>query len=292
MGTIIDLHIEAHNSKQLMLDVRVLFDTYNQMFSANNNTSDLMKINNAAGLQSVKVDPELFNLIKIGVTHSKADASFMNIAIGPLVQLWRIGFDDATIPSLTDINHALSLCDIHKVVLDEKQSTVYLMEHGMKLDLGSIAKGYIADKIMNYLISNRVFSALINIGGNVLVHGPNPNRSTNEWRIGIVDPKDSKAHKIVVPIENKSIVTSGIYERVHKGYHHIFDQNTGYPIDNDLASISVISKHSIDCEIWTTRLFGFNSNEILDKVKNIDHIEVYIVRKDGTTVSSLKERSI
>lgn len=244
-----------------------------------------MAINNNAGIKPIQVHPDLFELITIGKEHSLARPSNLNIAIGPLVQTWRIGFSDAKLPSPSEISEAMILSDPTHILLDSNKQSVFLNQIGMKIDLGALAKGYIADKIMTYLKNEMIDSAIINLGGNVLVHGDNPNRSEGYWVIGIQHPKKKRGKNIgTVKIKNQSVVTSGTYERRliidDKEYHHIFDRQTGYPIQTEMASISIVSKQSVDCEIWTTRLFGLSIKEALDILNAVSYIEGIIITKD------------
>jgi len=213
-----------------------------------------------------------------------SEASHLNITIGPLVQTWRIGFSDAHLPSPEQIKQGLSLTDSHFIQLDKTRSRVFLEKKGMKLDLGALAKGYIADKIKLYLQGEGVTSALINLGGNVLTIGEN--KATHRaWRIGIQNPKLSRGkHLAVLSITNQSVVTSGTYERTlkvkGKTYHHILDRKTGYPIENQLVSLTIVSDKSVDGEIWTTRLFGETPASILAQVEKQRGIECLIVTRD------------
>ena len=161
----------------------------------------------------------------------------------------------------------------------------------MKIDLGCLAKGYSADKVATFLKENNVTSALINLGGNILTIGNNQSKDGRPWQIGIQDPNNPRGnHLMTLSITGKSVVTSGIYER-HleingKDYHHIFDSETGYPIETDLASLTIISDRSVDGEIWTTRLFGERSASIMWQVENIDGIEAILIDKDGRLACS------
>ena len=155
----------------------------------------------------------------------------------------------------------------------------------MKLDLGALAKGYIADKIKDYLMSQGVTSALINLGGNVLTIGQNA-VSQRAWRIGIQNPKLSRGnHSAILAVTNQSVVTSGIYERTltveGQNYHHILDRKTGYPIENQLASLTIVSDKSVDGEIWTTRLFGESPTSILSQIEQQTGIEALIITQDS-----------
>lgn len=146
MGTVIDIQIESQKAVEQIKTVCELLDIYKNRFSANDSDSELMTINDSSGQHAVKVHPELLELISIGKAQSLADPSNLNIAIGPLVQSWRIGFSDAKIPSENDIKEKLALTNPGNIYIDSDKETVYLAEEGMKIDLGALAKGYIADK--------------------------------------------------------------------------------------------------------------------------------------------------
>ena len=272
-------------AEQLLDDVFELLNIYNQRFSANDANSELMQVNHAAGKHPVSIDPELFELIQIGKEQSLLPASHLNIAIGPLVQTWRIGFADARIPNNAEVAHALSLTDPQLIKLDPLNCTVFLAKEGMKLDLGCLAKGYVADKIAEYLKTRHVTSALINLGGNIKTIGTNV-LAGKPWRIGIQDPQQLRGTNLaVLPICNQSVVTSGTYERKlqvnEQTYHHILDRDTGYPVDTQLASITIISDNSLDGEIWTTRLYGEKPNQLLARVEQEKDIEALIVTDDN-----------
>ena len=276
---------EEYTAEQILDDVFELLNIYNQRFSANDANSELMQINYAAGKHSVPVDPELFELIQIGKEQSLLPASHLNIAIGPLVQTWRIGFSDARIPNNAEITSALSLTNPQLIELDPLKYTVFLTKKGMKLDLGCLAKGYIADKIAEYLKSQHVTSALINLGGNIKTIGTNV-LTGKPWRIGIQDPQQPRGTNLaVLPICNQSVVTSGTYERKlqvnEHTYHHILDRKTGYPVNTQLASLTIISENSLDGEIWTTRLYGEKPNQLLARVEQEKGIEALIVTTDN-----------
>lgn len=286
MGTVIDLMVEHEEADLILDEVSRRLKMYKNRFSANDKDSELMEVNKNAGLKAVAVHPELYQLIKIGKHHSLEPGSLLNIAIGPLVQSWRIGFDDAKVPSKKEIDELLKKIDPRNIVLDDESQTVYLMKTDMSIDLGALAKGYIADLIIDYLRSRGVRSALINLGGNLLTLGPSPKRKIQEWKIGIQDPHlERNEYLAVLTSYDQSVVTSGIYERhletEEEHYHHILDPQTGFPVSTDVASLSIVSQKSLDGEIWTTRLFGKDSEEIIDQLNRLEGINGVIVTKSG-----------
>lgn len=290
MGTTIDYLFDDSFPDDLTHLVEERLVEYESRFSANDTNSELMQVNTNAGKKIVSVNPGLFKLIQLGKKHSLSSESHLNITIGPLVQTWRIGFDDARVPDDREIRQKLSLIDPNCIVLDESNYSVYLAKEGMKLDLGALAKGYIADLIVSELQKNGVQSGLINLGGNVLTFG-HSNHVDGLWRVGIRDPNsENNDCKFILKVINKSIVTSGIYERTlttREGqYHHIFDSKTGYPVETDVASVTVISERSIDGEIWTTRLFGYPAPEIISQTNQHPGIESLVLLDDGTAFFS------
>lgn len=281
MGASITLTIFHENAQQLLLQSEQLLHLYKNRFSANDDDSELMAINLQAGKKSVRVHPELFELIALGKKHSIATNSHLNIAIGPLVQTWRIGFSDAKLPSEEEIQRLLKITDPEEIVLNDSNREVYLSKEGMRIDLGALAKGYIADKLKEFLVEQGVQSGIIDLGGNILTIGENPTYQ-RPWRIGIQNPLlDRGEHVAVIAVSDASVVTSGIYERQlvvdGKTYHHIFDRTTGYPMETELASITIVTEKSVDCEIWTTRLFGQNPYDIIEEIEQQPGLEAFVI---------------
>lgn len=286
MGTIIQLSVQHEYATFILDEIILQLKEYEKRFSAHDPDSELMDINRNAGVRAVKVHPHLFDLIKIGKKHSIAPNSSLNIAIGPLVKAWRIGFHDAKVPSEKEIQALLSKTDPSNIIFDDQNQTVFLKQTGMFIDLGALAKGFIADLIIQDLESMNVKAALINLGGNVMTFGPSPNHADGYWRIGIQHPFLSRGQYLaVVKASNQSVVTSGVYERKftmnNETYHHILDPHTGYPIQSEIAGLTIVSKKSIDGEIWTGRLFGQAPQRIMETLDQIDDVAGIIVTMDG-----------
>ena len=284
MGASIHLTIFHEDAQNLLLQSEQLLHLYKNRFSANDADSELMEINLQAGKKAVQVHPNLFELIELGKKHSIAANSHLNIAIGPLVQTWRIGFSDAKLPSEEEIQRLLKITNPEEIVLNDSNREVYLSKEGMRIDLGALAKGYIADKLKEFLVEQGVRSGIIDLGGNILTIGENPTFH-RPWRIGIQNPVLKRGeHVAVIEVSDASVVTSGIYERQlvvdGKTYHHIFDRTTGYPMETELASITIVAEKSVDCEIWTTRLFGQNPYDIIEEIEQQPGLEAFVITKN------------
>ncbi|MHC5269867.1 FAD:protein FMN transferase [Enterococcus sp. LJL98] len=272
LGTYTRIRIYDEGKKEALEPAFARIAELDDKITINDPGSEIDAINQNAGIQPVKVSPDVYALIKKAKEYSVESEGAFNLVIGGITQLWRIGFDDARKPSQAEIEEALKTLDYQKVQLDDEQETVYLEEKGMIMDLGAIAKGYIADETAEVLRKEGVTSGIVDLGGNVLVIGHSFRGADQDWKIGIQDPNDARG-SIIGSIEesDKTVVTSGIYERYLEldgvKYHHIFDMRTGYPVDNDVASVSIITDHSIDGDALTTLVFAKGIEEGLKFVE-------------------------
>lgn len=217
--------------------------------NASDDNSEIGEINKNAGKSYVKVSEETFYVIKKGIEYGNLSKDAFDITIGPLVKLWGINTERAHVPDKTEINSRLPLVNYRNVSLKEDTKEVMLRNPGMSLDLGGIAKGYAADAVSQVLKDNGVEHAIIDLGGNILTMGSKV--SGEDWKVGVQNPDTERGQYIgIVEASNKTVVTTGIYERYFeqdgKRYHHILDTKTGYPVDNNLASVSIITDKSID----------------------------------------------
>ena len=287
MGSPILLKLFDHN-EGLASRVFRLIKQQENIFTVNRHDSDVMAINHAAGSHAVVVSAQVFDLIRCAKAVSQLPESSFNFTIGPLVKRWKIGFSGHSVPDASDLQALLALTDPDDVILDEPSRSVFLQKAGMEIDLGAIAKGYIADVVRDYLHQEKVTDALINLGGNVQTLGAG---AEGAWAIGLKKPFSTPDALVgVINVKGKSVVTSGIYERYFESegqrYHHILDPKTGYPLDNELLSVTVISDDSIDGDIYTTLLYGMGVEKSLACLKNIPQIEAIFVTKDQQVIFS------
>lgn len=267
-----------------------MIKAYEDRLTVNRDVSEVMTINHHAGQSPVVVSAETFGLIEKAVMVSQLDFGF-NVAIGPLVKLWRIGFDGANRPTAAAIQERLALIQPENILLDASRRTVFLTKAGMALDLGGIAKGFIADQVKAMWCEMGVTSGVIDLGGNILLVGQSQH-ADGRWRVGIQDPNGQRHNAIGhLKLPEKSIGTSGIYERKlvidGQAYHHMFDSKTGFPIQNNLASVTIVSNQSIDGEIWSTIAFYQGLSVGKHLIEQLPNIEAVFVTKDlQVTVTS------
>lgn len=260
-------------------------DQFEKLISKNITTSEISRINENAGKSSVKVSDTIFELVKMGIQYGEISSGGFDISIGPLVDLWGIGSEGAHVPAESEINDALSKIDYHDIILNETDQTLFLKKEGMSLDLGAIAKGYIADHVKTLIQEEGYQSAIINLGGNVLTVGHKPN--SEAWSIGVRDPKgESKDIVGVLKLQDNSIVSSGTYERFFiedgKRYHHILNPKTGYPEENQLQSVSIISQKSVVGDALSTTVFVMGLQTGYTYVESLDQVEALFIMEDGS----------
>ncbi len=285
MGSPILLKLFSHD-EALASRVFRLIKRYEDLLTVNRAQSQVMDINHAAGKHAVAVSRPVFELIRCAKAASMIKDSAFNLAIGPLVKRWKIGFQGDSVPPADEIAALLTITRPEDVMLDEASSSVLLAKPGMEIDLGAIAKGYIADRVRDYLRKEGAELGLINLGGNVQTLGS----PDGGWSIGLKKPFAGDALIGTLTVENRSVVTSGTYERYFeqngRRYHHILDPRTGYPLDNALDSVTLISKDSIDGDIWTTLMFGMGVEKGCAALRARPDIEAIFVTKTKEVVLS------
>ena len=253
--------------------------------SANAESSTLIDINHAAGGSSVSVPADIYPLFERAAFFAEKTNGAFNPVIGSVVKLWNIGFENARKPEAQDIQTAL-LCTGYKD-LQLTADTVFLKKEGMKLDLGAIAKGFAADELAQIVKQAGITHALIDIGGTISAVGNRPDG--NLWNIGIRDPRVRQGQPVIsMPIENRSISTSGSYERYFEQdgvrYHHIIDPATGYPARNNLTAVSVFSDSAADADALSTACFVLGYEKAVKLLAELPGSEALFIFDDNNVL--------
>lgn len=295
MGTVVDVTLYDSTDEKILDKVFEKVKDLEKTLSINENGTLVDEINAEAGIKPVKVDDDTYNIIKKGIEYAKLSNGLFDISVGPIVKLWNIGLPEAKVPTQEEINAKLPLIGYNDIELNENDKTVFLKRTGMMIDLGGIAKGYTADVISDILTEEGVKSAIINLGGNVFTHGKKVNG--DDWRVGIQNPFSDRGDIVgSITTSNKSIVTSGIYERyIEKDgvkYHHILSPKTGYPYDNEIAGITIISDTSADGDALSTSVFAMGVEDGMKFVNSIDGIDAIFITKDNKVYITDGIRSI
>ncbi len=255
---------------------------YEKLLSKTVEGSDVWNINHAGG-ERVAVSDETRSLILRALEYSRLSGGRFDISIEPCVSLWDFtGEGMGVLPDSDELAAAAALVDWTRIDLNEEG---VLLPEGMSIDLGAIAKGYISDRIADFLAAEGVESALLNVGGNVRTVGVKPDGS--EWRIGIQDPKGARDQSIVgiVSLAGNSVVTSGIYERgfVLDGvyYHHILDPKTGWSVQNELAGVSIVTEEACTADALSTTVFAMGLEEGTAFIEGLENVEAIFVTREG-----------
>lgn len=278
------IQIDAWGARTSVLEeCKGICETYEALFSNKIETSEISRINASAG-SPVKVSQETCDLISLGLKYCELSNGKFDITIAPLSDLWNFTDNPAhVIPDAGAIEEARSHVDYRKVLVDKEACTVTLQDPQAKIDLGGIAKGYIADRLKEYLKKEGVEHALINLGGNVLTLGTSSDGSP--FRIGIQKPFDEQNIPIdTVEIRDRSVVSSGVYQRYFEKdgslYHHILDPETGYPYANGLLQATVITDSSADGDALSTCCFALGLEEGSALVESLEDVQAVFVTED------------
>ncbi len=275
--TVVSLKASATDEMMDALEERCNY--FESIFSRTIETSDIGRIN-AAGGSPVEVAAETADIIVKALDYCAESEGRFDITIGAVSELW--DFKKGVVPDAAALEEAIKHVDYRLVAVDGTK--VALDDAAAKLDLGGIAKGYIADDLCQMMAQSGVTSGFVNLGGNVKTVGCRPDGTA--WHVGIQDPNSEEGTVIAaVYSEGTSAVTSGLYERAFeadgKRYWHILDPKTGYPVETDLVSATVFSEASLDGDGYTKPLFMMGAADALSWLEAKDGIEGFLVDADG-----------
>jgi thiamine biosynthesis lipoprotein len=269
-----------------------LFDIYHDYPGVAN----LKTVNDNAGIAPVKVDPLIISLLKkAGEWYAKTDGK-LNVTMGPVTEIWRkyreaglANPDAAAVPPSGELAGAAKLVNMENLVVDEQDSTVFLKEKGMLLDVGAVAKGFATEETARLLKDKGYTSVLISAGGNIRAIGK-PLDGRSKWGVGIKDPfsalgASTEAENLLdtALVADTSVVSSGTYERYYKVngkvYHHLIDPDTLMPADY-YVQVTDITPDSGDADILSTTLFLLPLEKSRALAESL-HVEALWVLPDG-----------
>lgn len=288
LGTIIRLRVYGNKGERAIEEAIDRLSTIDNKMSVFKEFSEVSMINKKAGISSQEVSKDTYFVIKKAVEYSELSEGTFDPTIRPIIGLWRIGSENPRIPSKDEIAKKLKLVNYEDIILNERNNSIGLKHEKQAIDVGGIAKGYAADEVKKVFKNNKVKSALIDLGGNIFALGKKPDKTL--WKVGIQNPFNTRGEHVgVISVENKSIVTSGNYERYFmkdgKVYHHIIDPQTGYPSESEIISATIISDYSIDGDGLSTGVYIMGiekSIKLIESLKGIDAIfitqnkEIYV----------------
>lgn len=312
LNTAVTVTIYDSQDRNLLTECMNLCDKYEKIFSRTASDSELYQLNHreltpvAGTTDTYQVSASLAELVRKGLYYSELSDGAFDIAIEPLTSLWDFTAEDPQVPKDSLIQDAISKCDYHNISVSDENTNDTTTDDGRAnnsdtdnnnansnqitlkttdtaIELGAIAKGYIADRLKDYLLSQNVKSAIINLGGNVLCIGGKPDGSS--FKIGIQKPFADRSETIaVMDIKDKSVVSSGIYERCFEQdgtlYHHLLNPETGYPYDNGLIAVTIISDESVDGDALSTTCFALGLEDGMKLAESLDNVQAFFVTSD------------
>ena len=276
MDTLIKMRAHGENAEKAVDESMKRIKEIEDLMSKTIESSEVYQINSNSG-QKVNISDDTELVLEKSLYYAELTEGKFDPTVGRLVELWGIGTENAKVPTEEEINEALNYVGHNKLHLYEDQAMV---EDEVELDLGGIAKGYAADEVRRISENNNIPSAFVNLGGNVLVIGRKVDGT--KWRVGIQDPRQGRGNVMaIIECEDKTIVTSGNYERYFEKddtiYHHILNPDTGYPAQPGLLSVSIISENSFDADALSTSVFIMGLENGMNFIENLDEVEVMFI---------------
>ncbi|WP_445458065.1 FAD:protein FMN transferase [Flavobacterium sp. HNIBRBA15423] len=245
-------------------------------------TTQISKVNQNAGIAPVKVDLEVYNLVERATKISKLTSGAFDISYASMDKIWKFDGSMKEMPTPEAIKKSVEKVGYQNIILNPKDTTIFLKIKGMKLGLGGIGQGYIADKIKALLQENGCSSGLVNVSGDINTWGTQPNGEV--WTVGIINPMNKNKVFATFPLIDSAVETSGSYEKFvnfnGKRYSHIIDPRTGYPASG-IISISVFAKQTELADALATGIFVLGIEVGLDLINQLNGIECIIVDDKG-----------
>ena len=284
--TVLQITLYDDQNETLINDCFQMAEDFEQLISKTVEGSDIYNLNHASGVP-VTVSDETISLLEAGLYYCELSEGSFDITIGSLAELWDVKNNPGIIPSENDIATALSCVGYGNISINGNE--VMLTNPDTQLDLGAIAKGYIADRMKEYLNENGITEGIINVGGNILVLGPKADCSP--YTIGIQRPFSTEGEAMYsVEITDGTVVSSGVYERYFEKdgmvYHHILDPITGYPYQNGILSVTIFCPESVDGDGLSTTCFSLGMEKGMALIESIPDAEAIFITEDYELVTS------
>ena len=287
LNTVVSITLYDRSGEDPLFDEAMsLIGEYDSLLSKTAEGSDIYRINHADG-SPVEVDARTAELLSIALSYASLSDGLVDPTIGTLSDLWSFGdTNEGIVPSREDIEEALSHIDYTKVKLSG--NTVTLLDPKARLDLGFIAKGYIADKLKEFLTKNGVENGIINLGGNVLTIGTKPDGS--DYHIGVQKPfAETGTALTTLTVRDRSLVSSGNYERYFEKdgilYHHILSTRDGYPVNSGLNGVTISSENSVDGDALSTLCFILGYEKGRKLIDSLPDTEAVFISDAGELIT-------
>lgn len=285
MGSRFDITVVAENEEvaNAHIDTAIAEITrIERLISSWDINSQTSKINQNAGIQPVKVNEELFDLIQRSIAISELTDGAFDISYASMDKIWKFDGSMTQIPSKDEIIKSVEKIGYKKIILDTANQTVFLPYKGMKIGFGGIGKGYAADKTKQLLISKGVVAGIINASGDMNTWGKQPDGT--DWMVAITNPMNKNNAFALLPLKQGAVVTSGDYEKFVEfngvRYAHIINPKTGYPATG-IISVTVFAPSAELADALATTIFVMGKEVGLDRINQLPNIECILIDDKG-----------
>lgn len=285
MDTYVECTLYGRNSGEAKVRIENMLDELDRLFDVTNQDSDVSKINAGAG-EFVEVSEHTSYVISEAKKIGELTGRALDITIYPVVKAWGFTTGENRVPGPQELSALVKTVDVSRIEVDEAGSRVNIPE-GFMIDLGAVAKGYAGDMIKEILEECGVNRAIISLGGNIVCVGSKS--MGRKWQIGIQSPYEDRDIPGYVQVKDKAVVTSGLYERFFEEngvkYGHIMNPYTGYPVDNGISSVTIISKDGLYADALSTAIF-VGGEELAEELRKSLNFEYVIFCGDGEVKTS------
>ena len=280
MNTFVSVQTFGENSKNVNQKIKARLSELESLFSTTDSSSEIYKLNHSS--EKSQVSSETYSLLSYSVKMAEIFNGHFNPALFPVIREWGFTTGNYHVPSQEKINFLLKKTDFLQIQFFD--DNFVQLQDSMSVDFGSVAKGFASDEIVKILSENNILSALIDFGGNIIAFGEKPDSSF--WRIGIKNPFGGEV-SLAVKVKNQMVITSGGYERFftdenQKKYIHIFDGKTGFPVENEIESVTIICENGLYADTLSTALFIIGSENAVSFWRERKDFQMIILQKDGS----------
>ena len=280
MNTFVSVQTFGENSKNVNQKIKARLFELESLFSTTDSNSEIYKLNHSS--EKIQVSSETYSLLSYSVKMAEIFNGHFNPALFPVIREWGFTTGNYHVPSQEKINFLLKKTDFSQIQFFD--DNFVQLQDSMSVDFGSVAKGFASDEIVKILSENNILSALIDFGGNIIAFGEKPDSSF--WRIGIKNPFGGEI-SLAVKVKNQMVITSGGYERFftdenQKKYIHIFDGKTGFPVENEIESVTIICENGLYADTLSTALFIIGSENAVSFWRERKDFQMIILQKDGS----------
>lgn len=281
MDTYMTVTAYGDQAQEAVNEAGAEIERLDNMLSTGNEESEIAKLNQS---RSATLSEDAGYLVERALELNEETGGAFDIAIYPIMEAWGFPTQNYQVPTEDTLQSLLKLCDVSGITYDKDNRNISFNQEGMKIDLGGIAKGYTSSRIMEIYKENNISSGLVNLGGNVQALGTKTDGS--KWRVAVQSPDDSDDYLGVLSIEDKAVITSGGYERYFeqdgKTYHHIIDPQTGYPAENGLTSVTIVSEDGTLADGLSTSLFIMGKDKAIEFWRaHSNEFDAIILTDDG-----------